>query len=200
MPPGRRGSWPSPSRTDPGRDRRTRKNPLCIRIGGSFVLAGGAGLEAARNPLDVAAAQTDIVQLAIRQAVQFTTGHAGIVPRAQHREEVRSDFANAPNSMAAVQFHRRHFHHLFQKCPTIGHSLHAAGYRLGTSLRVAADRARRLCADCRLEKPQNDRNVAFAPWNAALQQSFLTNPLTPPATMQVPLRQPYRRAGFAVPG
>ncbi len=83
------------------------KNPRRDRFGGSFVCR--RRLVAARDPLDITAAQADIVQFTIGKAAQFTTGHTGIVPRGQDRQSFRDDAMNASNSIAAVRFNRRHF-------------------------------------------------------------------------------------------
>jgi len=63
---------------------------------------------AARNPFDVAAAQPDIIKLAVRQNAQFAAGPARIAPGRQQRDKICNDAAKASDSKAAVRFNGGH--------------------------------------------------------------------------------------------
>ena len=70
------------------------------------------GSEAAGNLFDIAAGQTDIVQLAIRETAQRVFRHARIVPSGHGRPDFRANTERARPAMDAVRVNRRHVSHL----------------------------------------------------------------------------------------
>ena len=71
-----------------------------IRICSSAV-SGGAS-----DPVDVAAVETDVIQLAIRQTVQRVFRNAHIIPGSQRRPELRAKTDRARPAMDAVRVNR----------------------------------------------------------------------------------------------
>jgi hypothetical protein len=69
-------------------------------------------LAGARNQFDITAAQTDIVQLAIRKTAQRVLGHTRIIPGCNGRPDFRANTERARPAVHAVRVNRRHNFHL----------------------------------------------------------------------------------------
>ena len=78
----------------------------------SSVARRGAGIgrsETAGDPVDIAAAQPDVVQFMVRQPVQRIAGHPGVVPALDGANEAVQPKTNGTRTgMGAVRVKRRH--------------------------------------------------------------------------------------------